>query len=127
MPSSELEKGSRGRTHLVVIEREAGPGQSRQSSAGHAQRLSSSLAMKISSSEYYEQDLHSCPSCRGEGCTDWPPVTLVAKASVVRSHVGKTKGVTVGTEAPSRDSKTWTSLSAETFHKSDVKEEGKSV
>lgn len=98
MPTSEMEKGSMGRKYSVVIEREAGPGQSRQSSAGHAQRLNGSLAMKLSSSECYEQDLHSGPSCRGGGCSDWPPVTLVAKAS--EESCKKTKGVTAGTEAP---------------------------
>lgn len=97
MPSSEMENGSRERKYPVMIESEAGPSQSRQNSAGRAQRLSGSLAMKVSSSEYYEQDLHSCPSCRGGGCTDWPPVTLVAKAS--EESCWKTKGVTAGTEA----------------------------
>lgn len=61
--------------------REAGPDQCRLSPAGLAHSLSSSLAMKVSDSNCYEQAFHCSSSGKGRGHTGQTHVTLVAKAS----------------------------------------------
>lgn len=66
--------------YMVMLEKEAGSDQSRQSPDGHVHKLSSSLTMRVSSGKFYEQALHNSPG-RGRRCTSWPHSTLVAKAS----------------------------------------------